>query len=211
MTEFFFSGDVDYAPVAKELLPKDARPKEVVEALPTFGEELDTARDFSMAGLEALARAFAEKIGLVDQGAVHAPAPRRHRQEGDAAAVRDAGRSRARAGAQARSTMRRVHQTDAQPAPTPKPSAYGDALDSAALRAGDPLRRLRPLSVLRVRCPYCDFAVDTRTDIPHDDYADAVIAELAARAGWFAAPGRWSRSTSAAGRPACGGPTRSAG
>jgi oxygen-independent coproporphyrinogen-3 oxidase len=36
-----------------------------------------------------------------------------------------------------------------------------------------------------VRCPYCDFAVDTRADIPHDQYADAVIAELDARRAWF--------------------------
>jgi oxygen-independent coproporphyrinogen-3 oxidase len=43
-----------------------------------------------------------------------------------------------------------------------------------------------------VLCPYCDFAVDTRAEIPHDAYADAVIAELAVRAGWF--------------RPARGGP-----
>jgi oxygen-independent coproporphyrinogen-3 oxidase len=38
-----------------------------------------------------------------------------------------------------------------------------------------------------LRCPYCDFAVDTRAsaDVPHDAYADAVIAELAARRAWF--------------------------
>ena len=34
-------------------------------------------------------------------------------------------------------------------------------------------------------CPYCDFAVDTRAAIPHDAYADAVTAELEARAPWF--------------------------
>ena len=36
-----------------------------------------------------------------------------------------------------------------------------------------------------VHCPYCDFAVDARADIPHDRYADAVVAEIAARAPWF--------------------------
>jgi oxygen-independent coproporphyrinogen-3 oxidase len=36
-----------------------------------------------------------------------------------------------------------------------------------------------------VRCPYCDFAVDTRAEIPHDAYADAVIGELAARRAWY--------------------------
>jgi glutamyl-tRNA synthetase len=63
LTEFFFSGDVDYAAVAKDLLPKGKTPKEVADALGTFSEELDAARDFSVAGLEAIARAFAEKVG----------------------------------------------------------------------------------------------------------------------------------------------------
>ena len=63
MTEFFFSGDVDYAPVAKELLPKGRTPKEVADGLLAFGEALDAHRDFSAAGLEALARGFAEKNG----------------------------------------------------------------------------------------------------------------------------------------------------
>jgi len=31
------------------------------------------------------------------------------------------------------------------------------------------------------RCPYCDFAIDTRSEPPHARYADAVVAELAAR------------------------------
>ena len=38
-----------------------------------------------------------------------------------------------------------------------------------------------------VHCPYCDFAVDARAEIPHDRYADAVVAEIAARAPWFRA------------------------
>jgi len=63
MTDFFFSGDVDYAPVAKELALKGRTTKDLVDLLTTFGEELDAARDFSVAGLEALARAFAEKTG----------------------------------------------------------------------------------------------------------------------------------------------------
>jgi glutamyl-tRNA synthetase len=63
LTDFFFSGDVDYAPVAKELVLKNRTPKEVVDALTAFGEELDAARDFSITGLDALARAFAEKSG----------------------------------------------------------------------------------------------------------------------------------------------------
>ncbi len=61
LTEFFFSGDLDYAPVAKDLLPKERTPKQVSDLLTLFGEALDTQRDFSPAGLEAFARGFAEK------------------------------------------------------------------------------------------------------------------------------------------------------
>jgi glutamyl-tRNA synthetase len=62
MTEFFFSGDLDYAPVTKDLLAK--RPaKEVAECLVGLVEALDVQRDFSHAALEALARTYAGKIG----------------------------------------------------------------------------------------------------------------------------------------------------
>ena len=37
------------------------------------------------------------------------------------------------------------------------------------------------------RCPYCDFAIDVRAAIPHERYAQAVCAELRARAAWFTA------------------------
>ncbi|HSS39443.1 MAG TPA: radical SAM protein, partial [Polyangia bacterium] len=57
------------------------------------------------------------------------------------------------------------------------------------LRPGEPLGVYVHFPFCAVRCPYCDFAVDTRVDIPHDDYADAVVAELAARAPWFAGVG----------------------
>jgi oxygen-independent coproporphyrinogen III oxidase len=56
-----------------------------------------------------------------------------------------------------------------------------------------PFDASRPLGVYvhypfcSVRCPYCDFAVDTRSDIPHVRYADAVTAEIEARAPWFGA------------------------
>lgn len=35
------------------------------------------------------------------------------------------------------------------------------------------------------RCPYCDFAVAVRREIPHEGYADAVLGELAARGPRF--------------------------
>jgi glutamyl-tRNA synthetase len=63
LTEFFFSGDLDYAAVAKDLLPKNRAPKEVADALVAFGDALDAHRDFSPTGLEGLAREFAEKHG----------------------------------------------------------------------------------------------------------------------------------------------------
>jgi len=63
LTDIFFSGDVDYAPVAKDLLPKGRTPKEVSECLLGFGEALDTHRAFEAKALEALARAFGEKEG----------------------------------------------------------------------------------------------------------------------------------------------------
>ena len=62
MTEFFFSGDLDYAAVAKDLIPKNRTAKDVAEALLGFVEALDVQRDFSHAALEAATRAYAEKI-----------------------------------------------------------------------------------------------------------------------------------------------------
>jgi glutamyl-tRNA synthetase len=63
LTVIFFSGDLDYTPVAKDLLPKGRTPKEVGECLTMFGEALDLARDFSTTALESLARGFADKNG----------------------------------------------------------------------------------------------------------------------------------------------------
>jgi putative oxygen-independent coproporphyrinogen III oxidase len=60
---------------------------------------------------------------------------------------------------------------------------------AGALRAGEPLGVYVHFPFCTVRCPYCDFAVDTRKGIPHDAYADAVIAEIVARAAWFAGAG----------------------
>jgi glutamyl-tRNA synthetase len=62
LTEFFFSGDLDYAAVAKDLVPKNRTSKDVAECLLGFVEALDVQRDFSHAGLEAATRAYAEKI-----------------------------------------------------------------------------------------------------------------------------------------------------
>jgi oxygen-independent coproporphyrinogen-3 oxidase len=56
---------------------------------------------------------------------------------------------------------------------------------SGALWPGLPLGVYVHFPFCGVRCPYCDFAVDTRADIPHDAYADAVVAELGTRRAWF--------------------------
>ena len=37
----------------------------------------------------------------------------------------------------------------------------------------------------RSRCPYCDFAVAVQRRIPHEEYADAVLAELGTRGSWW--------------------------
>lgn len=60
---------------------------------------------------------------------------------------------------------------------------------TGALRPGEPLGVYVHFPFCGVRCPYCDFAVDTRADIPHDAYAGAVIAEIAARRPWYEGAG----------------------
>jgi glutamyl-tRNA synthetase len=63
MTEFFYSGDLDYAVVAKDLVPKNRTAKDVADCLLGFVEALDVQRDFSHTALEAATRAYAEKTG----------------------------------------------------------------------------------------------------------------------------------------------------
>jgi oxygen-independent coproporphyrinogen-3 oxidase len=57
---------------------------------------------------------------------------------------------------------------------------------------GSAIDETRPLGVYvhvpfcTTRCPYCDFAVTVKRDIPHDPYAEAVSAELRTRGPAFA-------------------------
>jgi oxygen-independent coproporphyrinogen III oxidase len=82
--------------------------------------------------------------------------------------------------------MHGIHQKDAGPQGLSRPGAD---VSAGALRAGDPLGVYVHFPFCSVRCPYCDFAVDTRAEIPHDAYADAVVGEIAARAPWYAVVG----------------------
>ena len=68
----------------------------------------------------------------------------------------------------------------------------GETLEALAAGALAPARELGlyvHFPFCSVHCPYCDFAVDARAEIPHDRYADAVVAEIAARAPWFRGEG----------------------
>jgi len=58
-----------------------------------------------------------------------------------------------------------------------------------ALAPGVPLGVYVHFPFCGVHCPYCDFAVEVRAEIPHDAYADAVVAEIAARRDWYAGAG----------------------
>ncbi|MBN2575458.1 MAG: glutamate--tRNA ligase [Deltaproteobacteria bacterium] len=62
MTEYFFSGDLDYAALAQDLVPGNRTAKDVADCLLGLVEALDGERDFSPAALEAATRAFAEKV-----------------------------------------------------------------------------------------------------------------------------------------------------
>ncbi|HVU50372.1 MAG TPA: radical SAM family heme chaperone HemW [Polyangia bacterium] len=70
-----------------------------------------------------------------------------------------------------------------------RPRSPDEDPSPGALAPGRPLGVYVHFPFCGVRCPYCDFAVDTRADIPHEAYADAVIAELAARRSWFEGAG----------------------
>jgi oxygen-independent coproporphyrinogen-3 oxidase len=60
-----------------------------------------------------------------------------------------------------------------------------DEAGGGLLAAGVPLGVYVHFPYCGVHCPYCDFAVAVSADIPHDAYADAVVAEIDARRRWF--------------------------
>jgi glutamyl-tRNA synthetase len=62
-TSFFFSGDLDYAAVQKDLVPKGRDAAATATALSDLAEALDGARPWTVAVLEPLVRGFCEKTG----------------------------------------------------------------------------------------------------------------------------------------------------
>jgi glutamyl-tRNA synthetase len=61
-TEYFFSGDLDYAPVAKELVPKGRSPRDTAVMLGELAEAYEALRGgWAAQLLEPLSREFAEK------------------------------------------------------------------------------------------------------------------------------------------------------
>ncbi len=62
-TEYFFSGDLDYAPLAGELVPKKRQAAETAKMVDGLVEELDALRTWSPETLEPKLRAFCEKSG----------------------------------------------------------------------------------------------------------------------------------------------------
>jgi len=61
LTEFFFSGDLDYG--SSSMIPKGRSAADTAGVLEQLCEALDEQRDFSAAALEPLARALAEAVG----------------------------------------------------------------------------------------------------------------------------------------------------
>lgn len=63
MTEFFFSGELDYSPIKEQLIPKNRQPIETAKMLDELLEDLDAVRNWAPATLEPRIRAFCERTG----------------------------------------------------------------------------------------------------------------------------------------------------
>lgn len=69
LTDFFFSGDLDYAPVAKDLVPKGRTAADTVAAIAAYVEAVDEPQggqpraEFKPEALEAAGRTLCEKLG----------------------------------------------------------------------------------------------------------------------------------------------------
>jgi glutamyl-tRNA synthetase len=63
LTEFLFSGDLDYAPIAAELAIPDVAPRDVAAGLRDFVERFEAQEGFRAAALDALAKQWCEARG----------------------------------------------------------------------------------------------------------------------------------------------------
>src|SRR4029077_11466216 len=91
---------------------------------------------------------------------------------------RSARRARRRVSSEARSlTVLDGSVTNSRPGADTVPLGrrVPDDVSSGRLRGGEPLGVYVHFPFCGVRCPYCDFAVDTRAEIPHDIYADVAV------------------------------------
>ena len=60
LVSYFFSGDLDYQPVAKDLIPKKREPKETGKMLEALADTLDSLSDWNAEALEQAMRGFGE-------------------------------------------------------------------------------------------------------------------------------------------------------
>jgi glutamyl-tRNA synthetase len=63
LTEFLFSGDLDYAPVAAELAIPDVAPREVADGLRDFVDRFEAREGWSAATLDEVAKQWCEARG----------------------------------------------------------------------------------------------------------------------------------------------------
>jgi glutamyl-tRNA synthetase len=63
LTEFLFSGDLDYTPVAAELAIPDVSPRDVADGLRDFVDRFEARDGFAAAGLEEVAKQWCEARG----------------------------------------------------------------------------------------------------------------------------------------------------
>ena len=61
LTEYFFSGDLDYEPVAAKLVPKKRSPKDTAKMVGKLVDRLDGMRQWTPEALEAVCREFCEQ------------------------------------------------------------------------------------------------------------------------------------------------------
>ncbi len=62
LTSYFFSGDLDYEPVAAKLVPKKRTPKETTKMISKLLDRLDAQRQWTPEALEPLFREFCEQM-----------------------------------------------------------------------------------------------------------------------------------------------------